>query len=187
MGDMVKALVYLLMTAAGCWILSEALEIAFGARTGLTLGLTAMFHLLMAVGIWGAYAGQRGRPGALSRAAAGLASLGFFLLTYPPIAVAQTPAVTIDEFMRTHALFGLAGFLATVGTMLFGVAVLRNNSYDPWIGIVLTVAPLIFAAMMLAGGPSSIAVTANIIESIALMALGVSALRTLRARPDPPT
>lgn len=180
-----KSLACLLIAAAGCWILSEILEIALGGRTGLTLGLTAAFHLFMVGGIWGAYAGQKGGPNALSRVAAAMVSLGFVMLVYPPIAVSQNPDVTIDLFMKAHPLFGMAGFLATLGCMLFGVAILRHRSYDRWIGFVLVVAPAVFAVTMQSGGLGVAASTANLLEGVALVAMGLRGFNTLRDAPVP--
>lgn len=180
-----KALAYLLIAAAGCWILSEILEIIAGGRTGLTLAMTAAFHLLMAAGIWGAYAGQLEPRSGLSRLAAGIVSVGFTIIVYPPIAVALDPSLTIKSVMTGYPLFTAAGMLATWGTVLFGAALLLRKSYPVWIGIVLMVSPPVFTAVVLTDGPALVGFAANVLEGIALITMGMMALRRLNAAPEP--
>lgn len=172
-----KTLLYVLIAAAACWMLSEVLELAWGGRTALTLWLTAAFHFLFAIGIWGAYAGQAPGKRTLSLIATGMASLGYLLLVYPPLAVASTPSMTITAFMEAHLVFKLAGFLAVLGTVLFGVAILLWKSYPAWTGAALVGCPMIFSAVMLAEGPEPAAILANLVESVALIAIAVDALR----------
>jgi len=171
-------LAYLLIAAGGCWVLSEGLEVLSGGRNSLTLWLTAAFHLLIASGIWGAYAGQSGGRSGLSRLAAGTASLGYLILVYPPVAVSQAPSMTIGDFMSANPFFGIAGVLATLGIILFGISVLRYKSYPLWTGVVLIISPVIFAAIMMSEGPEPIGIAANVVEGIALIAMGKYALRS---------
>ena len=69
-----KIFLQVLIAAGMVWIFSEMLEIVMGGRTPLTLWITAVFHLLMAVGIWGAYGSQAGGRGTLSLVAVAMAS-----------------------------------------------------------------------------------------------------------------
>lgn len=171
-----KALVYALIVAAVVWMLSEALELGLGGRTSLTLGMTAAFHLLMAPGVWGAYLGQPGPRSALSGVAAGMASLGYAALVYPPIAAARDPSFGITEFLDANPPFAAAAGLATFGVTLFGVAVLRTGSYARWIGVVLLVCPIAFAAVMTLGGPAGAAVAVNVVLAATFLVVGVRAL-----------
>jgi hypothetical protein len=176
----VRALACLLIAGGVCWIISELLELAVGGRTGLTLALTAAFHLLMAGGMWAAYLGQRGPRSPLSQVAAGLASVGYLLLVYPPIAVARNPSIPYLEFMRTRPVFMAAGLLVTAGVTLFGAAGLRSRAYPAWIGLACLVSPVAFAGVTLADGPALIGFAANTLLGGAFVTMGVLALRTLR-------
>lgn len=168
-----------LTAAAVCWLLSELLELMFGGRTALTLALTALFHLLMSVGIWRAYRAQAGTPSTLSRAATTAASVGFLVLVYPPMAVLFDRSIDITTLMRGVPALGLAGALATLGVMAFGAAILRYRSYAQWVGIVLLVCPATFTWVMLSGAPDGIGITANIIEAVALLAMGLTSAPAL--------
>lgn len=175
-----KALTYALIAAGACWIISEVLEIALGGRTALTLMLTAAFHLLMAGGIWAAYAGQGERKGTLSQAAAGLASVGYLILVYPPMAVARDPSLNYVEFMQSSSLFWAAGMFVTLGVALFGAAVLRSRSYPATMGLALLVCPLVFAAVVLLDGPPLVGFAANVLLGSVFVAMGA---RTMRRKP----
>lgn len=172
-----KALTYALIAAGACWIISEVLEIACGGRTALTLMLTGAFHLLMAGGIWAAYAGQGDRKGELSQVAAGLASVGYLILVYPPIAVAREPSLNYIEFMQSSSLFWAAGMFVTLGVALFGAAVLSSRSYPATMGFALLVCPLVFVSVILLEGPPLIGFAANVLLGSVFLATGVRALR----------
>lgn len=175
-----NALTWALIAAGVCWIVSEALELVFGGRTGLTLVLTAAFHLLMAGGIWAAHAGQFGGKGRLSRAAAGLASAGYLLLVYPPVAVAQDASIDYAAFMEARPLFMAAGMLATVGVTLFGAAVLRSRTTPAWVGWACLTSPPVFAGVMLFDGPPLLGFAANTLLGSAFVTMGALARRRLR-------
>ena len=172
-----RVLPLLLIVAGAFWIASELLELLLGGRSTASLWLTAAFHQLMVFGIWGAYRGPGVPRGPLALVAAVLVSLGYLVLVYPPIAVALAPALTIEEFMEANPLFKAAGLAAVLGKVMFGISILRTRIDPAWTGITLTVGPLLFAAVMLSGGPSAIAITANIGVSVALIVIGLRALR----------
>ena len=175
-----KYLIYTLIISAVCWILSEVMEITSGSRTSITLWLTSAFHFFIAFGIWGAYSGQDHKKSSLSLVAVVMVSVGYLILVYPPIAVSLTPTMTITEFMEVNVPFKFAALLAVLGTILFGVSILRHKSYAAWIGIALVVCPVIFSAVMILGGFEQIAAIANLVESGALIAIS---LRVLSSEP----
>lgn len=174
-----KILLQVLIAAGLVWISSEMLELVMGGRTPLTLWATAVFHLLMAFGIWGAYGGQAGTRGTLSLVSAAMASLGYFILIYPPIAVSQDATLTIGEYIGGHIFFRVGAMLAVFGTIAFGLSVWQTRSYQRWIAIVLMVCPAIFTSVLLAGGPELLIITANVLQSTALIAVGRDGLRRL--------
>ncbi len=139
--------------------------------------LTAAFHLLVAGGIWAAHGGQGSARSRLSGAGAGLASAGYLLLIYPPIAVAQDASLSYAEFLRACPLFMAAGLLVTAGVTLFGVAVLRSRGYPAWIGLACLTSPLVFAGVVLLEGPLLIGLAANALLGSAFVAMGVRSFR----------
>lgn len=173
-----RLLLFALITGAAVWLVSEVLELVISGRSPVTLWLTASFHGLMAIGIWGAYAGQSGRRSLLSLIAAAAASIGYLLLIYPPLAASRSADTTIVEVMASSPLLQLAGLLAVLGTILFGIAVLLRRTYPEWTGVALAVCPVIFTALLMSDGPYVIGLAANMIESVALVAIGLQAMRS---------
>jgi hypothetical protein len=166
-----------LIIAALCWALSEIIELALGGRTQMSLFLTAAFHLLMVFGIWGAFIGQGERRGQPSMVAALLVSIGYLVMIYPPLKVGIDPKLTLHGFMDAYPAFKAAGLAAVFGKSLFGLAILRSGAYPVWTGIVLLIGPLLFAGLMLAGGPDRVAIITNLCVAAALLAIGLRAMR----------
>jgi hypothetical protein len=117
----------------------------------------------------------------LSLVAAGIASLGYLIMVYPPLAVSQSASMAISEFMDVYPVFKLAGFAAVPGTVLFGIAVLRQKYYAAWTGIVLVVCPPIMAAVLLREGPMIVANVVNVVQSVAWIVMSLRALRQQHA------
>jgi len=168
---------YALIAGGACWVVSEFLELAAGGRTALTLALTAAFHLFMVAGIWAAHAGQGDRKGPLSRAAAGMASIGYLILVYPPIAAARDPSLDYAEFMRSSLQFRTAGMLVTLGVALLGAAALRSRAYPATMGLALLACPPVFAAVLLLDGPPLLGFAANVLLGSVFVAIGARAAR----------
>ena len=173
-------LAYLLIGGGVCWIISEVLELVFGGRTGLTLALTAAFHLSLAGGIWAAYLGQGSRRSRVSGVAAGLASIGYLLLVYPPIAVIRNPSIPYVDFIGTRPVLVAAGLMATLGVTLLGAAALRSRTYPAWIGMGCLVSRAVFLAIALTDGPALLGFAANTLLGSAFVAMGVLGRRTAR-------
>lgn len=174
------ALAWLLIAGGVCWIVSEVLELVSGSRTALTLLLTAAFHLFMVAGIWAAHAGQAGRKGILSRVGAGLASVGYLVLVYPPIIAARDSSIAYEAYFRERPLLMAAGLLVTVGITVLGAALLRSRAYPMWVGLACLVCPLLFAGVALLDGPPLIALVANSLLGGAFVTMGVLARYSAR-------
>ena len=172
-----KYLLYLTIAGASCWILSEILEIAVGGYSPLILLLTAAFHLLIALGIWGVHAGQSLEKTTLSPIAATITSIGYLLMTYPPLVVSLSTTADIMTFMESHSAFKIAGMAAVLGTMLFGISVLRLKYYPTWTGIALIVCPPIMAAVLLRQGPMIVANVVIVVQSVAWVLMSRRAIR----------
>jgi hypothetical protein len=150
----------------------------------MTFVLTAAFHLLAALGMWGAYAGLRAGRHILGLVATAAASAGYLGLIYPPIASAMGPPGTFEALMKPGSIFGIAAMFATLGVSLFGAVVLYRKSYARWIGVALLVCPPIFATMVVTGGPVGIGIAANVVHGLALGATGTHILRSHRQGGD---
>jgi hypothetical protein len=105
-----------------------------------------------------------------------VASAGYLVLVYPPLAVSQMLATTIPEFMDANPAFRLAGLSALVGTILFGIAIFARRSYPAWTGLALVVCPAVFAATLALEWPDPIGITANLVESVALVVIATRGL-----------
>jgi hypothetical protein len=170
----------MLIAAALCWITSELGELIAGGRTSATLWLTAAFHQLMVFGIWGACLGRPTRRGPLAVLAATLVSVGYLVMVYPPLAVVSDPSLTIEGFMEAHPAFKAFGLAAVFGKVLFGISILRTRIDPAWTGLALVVGPLLFAGVMLASGPVTVAISANLLTAGALLAIGLRALQRIQ-------
>jgi hypothetical protein len=78
--------------------------------------------------------------------------------------------------MASSPVFQLAGLLAVIGTVLFGVAVLHRRTYPAWTGFALAVCPVVFTALLLSNGPYVIGLAANMVEAGALVVIGLRGL-----------
>ena len=90
----------------------------------------------------------------MSGVAAGLASIGYLLLVYPPIAVIRNPSIPYVDFIGTRPVLVAAGLMATLGVTLLGAAALRSRTYPAWIGMACLVSPVVFLAIALTDGPA---------------------------------
>ncbi len=167
-----RPLALILIAAGVVWISSEFLEVVAGGRTAVTLGLSALFHLLLAIGLWGAYLAQPGARSPLSRIGVSAASVGYLFLILPPIAAARSASLDLPAFMREHSWATLAGMLAVLGTVAFGIAVLRGRTFPAWLGVVLVVCPLVLAIGLASGALDPVVITANVVQSVALIQMG---------------
>lgn len=172
-----KILPVLLIAAALCWIASDLIELLAGGRTSASLWLTAAFHQLMVFGVWGAYLGADRRRGLIALLGSVLVSVGYLVMVYPPLAVVGDPALTIEAFMDANPGFKVAGLAAVFGKVLFGVSILRTRLDPLWTGLTLVIGPLAFAGVMLADGPVTIAIAANLFVAVALLLIGVRAFQ----------
>lgn len=173
-----KILIHTLIAGAGFWILSDIMELVLKENAPATLWLTALFHLLIAVGIWGAYLGQSTSGSRLSAVATLLISLGYFTFVYPQIAILQNPVMTFAEFLNTNPVFLLIGFISMLGMMLFGLSILIENTYEKWTGIFFLVCPVVSGVLIVFEGLELFTIIPNVAISVAFIAIGVQALRS---------
>lgn len=182
-----RYLLYAALAAAGFWIISELLEIVTGGYSPLIYWLTAAFHFLIAIGIWGVHAGQSNDKNRLSLTAAAITSAGYFIMVYPPIAVSRSAGMTVAQFADANPVFAIAGLCAILGNMLFGIAVLRRKLYPVWTGVALVICPPILAVVLRNDGSMIVANVANIVQSGAWIAMSLHALRRAQRSPSPVT
>jgi hypothetical protein len=140
--------------------------------------------LLLAGGIWGAYLGQGSRRSRVSGVATVIASIGYLLLVYPPIAVIRNPSIPYAEFVGTRPVLMAAGLMAALGVTLFGAAALRSRTYPAWIGLTCMVSPVVFLTVVLTDGPALVGFAANTLLGSSFVAIGALAPER-RIRPTP--
>ena len=133
------------------WIASEVAELLAQGYTPIVFILTAVYHLLVGIGIWGLHAAQMPRAGKLSAAGVALISLSFLVLVYFPIGAMQA-GLTPPEFANVNPFFQLVGLINILGFILFGVAIYRAGVFPKWVGPVIASGNILFAVLLASGG-----------------------------------
>lgn len=133
------------------WIGSEIAELLAQGYTPTVFLLTAIYHLLAGLGIWGLHRAQAQSAGKLSLVGATLISLSFLALIYFPLGAMQA-GLTPPEYASTRPLFQLVGLMNIFGFILFGIAIYRARIFPRWTGPMLAIGNLLFAALLASGG-----------------------------------
>lgn len=133
------------------WIGSEVAELLANGYTPLVFVLTAIYHLLAAIGIWGLHAAQMRGADKLSATGAALISLSFLVLVYFPLGAMQA-GLTPQEYAFANPLFQIVGIINIAGFILFGVAMYRAGVFPRWVGPVIAIGNILFAILLATGG-----------------------------------
>lgn len=164
-----KYLPHVMIAAAICWIISEIMEVAIGGYTPIILWLTACFHLLAAIGIWGLHFGQAREKNQWSFYGSILLTIGYLALTAVPLFVLFRGYDEPGEIIAAYPQLKILGLLSIVGILLFGSAVIKINYFPKWTGIIFIVCSLITFGILVTRGNMLIANIANVIVSAALI------------------
>ncbi|MEM7701028.1 MAG: hypothetical protein AAF251_03745 [Pseudomonadota bacterium] len=133
------------------WIGSEVAELWANGYTPLVFVLTAIYHLLAGIGIWGLHAAQMRGADKLSAIGTVLISLSFLVLVYFPIGAMQA-GLTPQDYAFANPLFQLVGTINIAGFILFGVAIYRAGVFSKWVGPVIAIGNILFAVLLATGG-----------------------------------
>lgn len=167
---------YLLIAGGGFWILSELMEQILVQNASATLLLTALFHFLIAVGIWGTYLGdaktKRTKIGLIGTV---MISIGYFMFVFPQLSILMDPSITFSEFLDANPIYLGAAVFSIIGMMIFGASILVHKTYALWTGIVLMTCPIIAGAIIMLMETGSIAPVFNILTASAIIAIGIQA------------
>ncbi|MEZ4953927.1 MAG: hypothetical protein R2825_10170 [Saprospiraceae bacterium] len=164
-----KYLPHIMIAAAICWIISEIMEVSVGGYTPLILQLTALFHLLAAIGIWGLHFGQTKEKNKWSLYGSILLTIGYLILTAVPLIVLSRGYSEPGEVVAAYPILKIFGAFSIVGILLFGSAVIKINYFPKWTGIVFIVCSLVTFGILAAKGNMLIANVANIIVSVTMI------------------
>lgn len=146
-----RTFLYIATLGYVAWIGSEIAELLAQGYTPTVFFLTAIYHLLAGLGIWGLYHAQAQYAGKLGLVAASLISLSFLVLVYFPLGAMQA-GLTPPEYASTRPFFQLFGFMNILGFILFGIAIYRARVFPRWTGPVLAIGKILFATLLAAGG-----------------------------------
>lgn len=151
LGEPMRYFLYIATIGYLSWIGSEVAELLANGYTPLVFVLTAIYHLLASIGIWGLHAAQM--PGAvkLSSIGASLISLSFLVLVYFPIGAMQA-GLTPAEYAYANPFFQLVGMINIAGFIVFGVAIYRAGVFPKWAGPVIAIGNILFAVLLATGG-----------------------------------
>ncbi|MEN1729050.1 MAG: hypothetical protein AAGJ52_11480, partial [Pseudomonadota bacterium] len=71
----------------------------------------------------------------------------------------------------------IAALATLIGTVLFGIEIIRTSIYPSWTGVLLILCPVVFAVAMSRGLSPLLVIAVNLLQSLAWLTLGVLALR----------
>lgn len=133
-----------------CWIGSEVIEIAQGGYNATVYYLTAAFHLLAGIGIWGLHFLQSRKQNTLSAVGTVMISLTYLALTYLPIQVMHSGLSGL-EFAAANPVYKIPGMINVFGLIVFGIAVIRTKFFPAWTGVIIILGSITFAVAMTQG------------------------------------
>ena len=151
LGERMRYFLYIASMGYLSWIGSEVAELLATGYTPLVFVLTAVYHLLVGIGIWGLHAAQMHNANKLSAAGAALILLSFLALVYFPIGAMQA-GLTPQGYAFVNPFFQIVGMINIAGFILFGVAMYRAGVFPKWAGPVIAIGNILFGALLATGG-----------------------------------
>lgn len=106
-------------------------------------------------------------------------------VTYVPVIAAESPALFQNINTNTHGVVSVVSWV--VGTVLFGISIIRARVLSRWAGILLILGTVGVPIAYLAGLPEKVVIGGPILAGIGQIWLGYELLRLLRkptARPQ---
>lgn len=160
------------------WIVAELIEGLGAGLTPLTLWLTAVAFLLLAVGVMALHRVQAAVAGPLSFGGAILMAVGFLGFLLPLFAILAGRLTATGAQPGTLELMFLAALVALVlGGVMLGLAIMRAGILPARLGAALTIVSLAMIVAALADTPVLAARLTNLALAATLAALGAAALR----------
>ncbi|GMQ24646.1 hypothetical protein Aoki45_13280 [Algoriphagus sp. oki45] len=149
------------------WLVSEVMEMIEG-YTPTVYYLTAGYHFLAGIGIWGLHKAQSPGKNPLSQLGALLALIAYLGLTFFPIQVMNS-GMSIPEFLEAKPLYKVPGAVWFVGMILFGISVRNTRFFPSWTPLVFISGTLLFTAGPLLGLPTLLVNCTNSLFAITVI------------------
>lgn len=156
-------------------VVSETVERIGGGLTPASYTATIAAFAAIAATAWILHRGQGHRAGRYGLVATALFTIGAGLESVVDVIGFGEP--TLAELQESTGLLGaIAGPALVIGTVAFGVAVLRARVLPRWTGIVAVTTPWLLVATSF-GLPTAVASIGNMILGAALAAMGLQVAR----------
>jgi hypothetical protein len=178
-----KLLLALAIIGYSCWLVSDLIELLTGNYGAAVVYLTALFHGVTGVGIWGLFLAVPARQRRLLGVCSAMISVGHLGLAPLPLHVFWS-GQSLMFVLGAHPIYIVLLLIWSLGILIFSVLLLRSARY-----------PVIAAWLMLIGFtaiilsrplsfPTPLINVITILLSTVMLWLCVSSLRTIR-RPVP--
>lgn len=172
-----KLLQWTAILGFGCWGISEVLEIIQGGHTPFVYYLTATYHLLAAIGIWGLYRKQTAGKDTFNTISVVVPSIAYLALVFFPIQLMNS-GLAMRDFLDNHPFYKIVGFVWFIGMVLFSISIIRTNYFPKWSGIVILLGTIAFTAIPLIGWPSVVVNITNILFAATVIYISAKTLKT---------
>ena len=164
-----------------CMIVSQIMEILSGPSVPST-AINMSAFIFFAIGIWGIHQQQtQQEKSKLSLFGTCLLTIGGLAFVVLSIQIMQAlPEKQPIDFVETP-VFMIAGSCIGLGTILFGLSVIRINYFPKWAGILLLVLPLVNIATEVALKTTEIRYFLNLILGATFIYISAYSLKRLQA------
>ena len=170
-----KILLWFAIAGFGVWALSDILEAVEGARTPTVYYLTAIYHALAAIGVWGIHRVHSDNGWNLSTLATVMQSLGLAIVIVLPIQILHS-GMEPGEFASQNPHFVAGGLLNVLGMIVLGVAIWRCAVFPRWTAFAIPIGAVLFITLGVADA-GFVANIANVCLAAVFVYLAIFGLR----------
>lgn len=164
------------MAGYACWWVSDVIELLTGTYSSVVVYLTALFHLLVGIGIWGLAAALAGKGRRLLWASTLLVSLGHLSLTVLALHV-HWSGLESRLVIGSHPLYLIPLLLWSLGVIVFSGRLVCLPWLPAWMGWTLLAGFSLIILSRPLGWPMPAINLITIALSSALLYLGTLCLR----------
>ncbi|MCO6509878.1 MAG: hypothetical protein J5I65_03725 [Aridibacter famidurans] len=159
-----------------CWAISEVLEIVQRGYSPSVYYLTAAYHVLAGIGVWGIYKAQTAGKNLFNLVATAIASIAYLSFSAFPLQVMWS-GLSMAEFVAANPIYKLAGLVWFTGMILFSISVIRTGYFPGWAGVVMVIGTVVFTLTPIFSWPMLIVNITNIIFAATVVYIGFLGLQ----------
>lgn len=169
-----------MILASICMIISQAMEI-FNGPTPPGIAINMAAFAFFGIGIWGLHRQQtQGEKSALSLIGTVFLSIGAIAFVVLSVQILQALHAGQPLDFVTSPAYMVAGACVGLGTILFGLSIVRINHFPRWAGILLMILPLANIATEVLLRTSEVRYYLNFILAGVLIYMSAIAIRQLQ-------